>query len=137
MKQDEKRIWLGHSTIYDLNRVVVPDPVVDWNLVAVDERVFWAVDDADAVYLSKHRTPFANDEEFTLVGDTTLGTSRGVTVPAALFADASPAVREVPVFERGETVGFVATDAELRENTCRVLPNDVARETFGDRLDDG
>lgn len=136
VETDVDWIWLGKSTVFDLNRVVVPDPVIDWGLLDVDGRVYWAVDEADGVYLSNHRDSFADDASFRLVGDATLGGSQGVTVPAALFASASPAVQEVPVFERRETVGFVATETELESGVCRVVPKAVATERFGDLLSD-
>lgn len=132
METDVELYWLGRSAIHELKRVVVPESVVEWGIATVDEHVFWAVDDEETVYISGHRRPFAEDGQFTVIDDTVLGASRGLTVPAPLFASATPALQQVPVFESGDTVVFVAADSEIEADVCRVVPEDVAQNEFDD-----
>lgn len=106
-----------------VDRVVLPERLIEARIVDPGELVFWAYSEADdAVAISKRRKPFLENEWFHSVSYSTLDANRSITVPREFFSRYDGSATSFPVFERGETVEFVL-DGELRERgICLIRP---------------
>jgi SAM-dependent methyltransferase len=106
-----------------INRTVVPQRVLDEDVLDPGELVFWAYSEADgAAAVSKHRRPFLENEWFKPVSYSRLEENRSITVPREFFPDYSGPATSAPLFERGEPVEFVLDDELTEKAVCLVRP---------------
>lgn len=106
-----------------IDRVVLPEEVIETGIVDPGELVFWAYSEADdAAAISKHREPFLENEWFHSVSYSTLDTNRSITVPREFFSRYDGSATSVPLFERGETVEFVLDDELTERGICLIRP---------------
>jgi hypothetical protein len=106
-----------------VDRIVIPEAVIEERIVDPDELVFWAYSEADdAAAISKHREPFLESEWFHPVSYSTLDSNRSITVPRQFFPRYDGPATSVPLFERGETVEFVLDDALAKRAVCLLRP---------------
>ncbi|WP_336343655.1 hypothetical protein [Halalkalicoccus ordinarius] len=112
-----------------VDRVVLPEALIDERIVDPGELVFWAYSEADdAAAISKHREPFLEDEWFHSISYSTLDENRSITVPREFFPRYDGPATSVPLFERGETVEFVLDDELAERSVCLVRPFRGSRE---------
>jgi len=121
----ENSYWLGREPIHEeVNRVQVPEMVVEAGIAVTDAMLFWAFDtEQDAVVISQGSNEF-EDDRFNYRGNSKLRDPRVAAVPQGVMD-------EHPDFSSGEKLHFVTTDYYLEKNACMVLPDEVARDRFG------
>lgn len=112
-----------------VDRVVLPEELIDERIVEPGELVFWAYSEADdAAAISKYREPFREGEWFHSVSYSRLDENRSITVPREFFPRYDGPATSVPLFERGETVEFVLDDGLVERTVCLVRPFRGSRE---------
>lgn len=106
-----------------VDRVVLPERLIEAKIVDPGELVFWAYSEADdAAAISKHREPFLEDEWFHSLSYSTLDANRSITVPREFFSRYDGPATSFPLFERGGTVEFVLDDELTERAVCLVRP---------------
>lgn len=112
-----------------VDRIVLPEALIDERIVDPGELVFWAYSEADdAAAISKYREPFLESEWFHTVSYSTLDGNRSITIPREFFSRYDGPATSVPLFERGGTVEFVLDDELTKRDVCLVRPFRDARE---------
>lgn len=106
-----------------VDRIVIPEAVIETGVVDPGELVFWAYSEADdAAAISKYREPFLESEWFHPVSYSTLDANRSITVPRQFFPGYDGPATSVPLFERGETVEFVLDEDLTEQAVCLLRP---------------
>ena len=124
------KFWLGMTSIQQqVNRVALPESVLQMGVADTDAAVFWAYDtEEDVVLLSRLRDEFTENDRFTHLGDAQVTESRVAAVPQEVMDEYSG-------FDFGEQLYFVTTTEYAEKDMCMVLPEDMAQDRF-DGFDD-
>lgn len=119
-----ERNFLGHSILMDVNnRIAFPQIVERLGIVTTDTDVFWAYDrEEDAIAASQDRDTFEAEERYDFLEGYGLGRSRVSIYPLEVLD-------EYEYWEMGDHVFFVATEAEVRNNIVRIIPEDQLEDS--------
>lgn len=123
-----ENVWLGGDHVQEeTSRIVVPEPVVQIEIADTKATLFWAYDsEEDAIVISRLQDAFT-DDQFEHVGHAQVMDNRVTNVPRTVM-------EKYEGFDFGEQLHFVTTQEYAANDMCMVLPEDVARDLFGDEF---
>lgn len=126
---DEQWYWLGHTqTGDDTNRIPLPASIQELEIAEADDQLVWGYDtEHDAVTIFQDPEAIDDDSRFRRYSQSRIHENMVIPIP-------EDALKEHSWVGCGMQLHLVASSAMVGESRCLLLPEDDARDRFGEMI---